>query len=84
MYIVFAILLSIESLADRYLLVAALQVVFLIYMVGYFITALHTAYGESWLRSEWKFMALLLLFLPVLGGVIELTSHMGNGTPVGQ
>ena len=78
MYIVFAIMLSMESLADRYLLIAALQVVFLVYMVWYFITALHSTYGESWFRTSWKFMALLLLFLPVLGGAIELASHTGQ------
>jgi hypothetical protein len=78
MYIVFAIMMSFESLADRYLLIAALQVVFLVYMLWYFIAALHTTYGQSWFRAAWKFVALLLLFLPVLGGAIEWASHTGQ------
>ena len=75
LYIVFAIMLSLETLADRFLIIAILQFVFLIYMVWYFITALHTVYGESWIRSVLKFLVLLLVFLPVMGAVIELTSH---------
>jgi len=82
LYIVFAFTLAFETLADQYLLMAALQVIFLIYMVWYFITALHTNYGESWSRSTLKFLALLLLFLPVLGVAIELASH--NGTLASQ
>jgi len=75
MYIVFAFILAFETLADRYLLILILQVIFLIYMMWYFIFALHTAYGDSWTRSALKMIALLLLFLPALGMAIELASH---------
>jgi hypothetical protein len=75
LYIVFAIMLSFENLADQFLAFALLQLVFLFYMVWYFITALHTTYGETWSRSVLKFLALLVAFLPVMGGVIELVSH---------
>jgi hypothetical protein len=84
MYIVFAFILAFETLADRYLIVLLLQVVFLIYMVWYFIRALHTTYDESWGKSVLKFFALLLLFLPVLGVAIELASHEGIGTLAGS
>ncbi len=75
MFIVFAILLSIETLADRYILVMLLQVIFLIYMLAYFVIALHTFYRDSWPKSIWKFLALQLIFLPVLAITIELASH---------
>jgi len=75
MFIVFAAMMSIESAADRYVAVILLQVVLLIYVIVYFIIALRTSYQESWLKSGLKFLALLLIFLPFLGGVIELTSH---------
>ncbi len=75
MFIVFAILLSIETLADRYILVMLVQVIFLIYMLAYFVIALHTFYRESWPKSIWKFLALQLIFLPVLASTIELASH---------
>jgi hypothetical protein len=75
MFIVFAILLSIETLADRYLLVMLVQVIFLIYMLAYFVIALHTFYRQSWLKSTLKVFALLLIFLPILAISIELASH---------
>jgi hypothetical protein len=75
MFIVFAILLSIETLADRYILVMLVQVIFLIYMLAYFVIALHTFYRESWPKSILKFFALLFIFLPVLAITIELASH---------
>jgi hypothetical protein len=75
MFIVFAILLSIETLADRYILVMLVQVIFLIYMLAYFVIALHTFYRESWPKSILKFFALQLVFLPVLAITIELASH---------
>jgi len=75
MFIVFAILLSIETLADRYILVMLVQVIFLIYMLAYFVIALHTFYRESWPKSILKFFALQLIFLPILAITIELASH---------
>ena len=75
MFIVFAILLSIETLADRYILVMLVQVIFLIYMVVYFVIALHTVYRQSWPKTILKFFALLFIFLPILAMTIELASH---------
>jgi len=75
MFIVFAILLSIETLADRYILVMLVQVILLICMLAYFVIALHTFYRESWPKSILKFFALQLIFLPVLAITIELASH---------
>jgi hypothetical protein len=75
MFIVFAITMSMESAADRYTPVMILQVVLLVYVIAYFIVALRTTYQEGWLKSVFKFLALLLIFLPVLGCVIELVSH---------
>ena len=75
MFIVFAPLLSIETLADRYLWVGGIQLLFLFYMMAYTVIALRTAYGESWTKSVLKFLALLFLFLPILGVSIEAASH---------
>ena len=76
MFIVFAILLSIETLADRYILVMLIQVILTIYVVAYFVIALRTAYQESWQKSILKFIALLVFFLPLLGMAIEVASHV--------
>jgi hypothetical protein len=77
MFIVFALILSIEMLADRYLAVALVQVVLLIYVAAYFVIALRTTYQQSWPKSILKFLALLVTFLPLLGFAIELVSHNG-------
>jgi hypothetical protein len=74
-YVVFAFLLSLETLADEYLLVALVQVVLLIYMVSYWLLAMRCVYGESWLRTAFKFLGLLVLFLPALAILIEMVSH---------
>jgi hypothetical protein len=78
MFIVFAITMSIENAADRYIAVILLQLLLLLYVIVYFVIALHTTYRESWLKSVLKFLALLVIFLPILGGAIELTSHTGG------
>jgi hypothetical protein len=75
MFIVFALTMSIESVADRYVAVMLLQLVLLVYVIVYFVIALRTTYQQSWLKSVLKFLALLLIFLPILGGAIELASH---------
>jgi hypothetical protein len=77
-FIVFAVLLSIENLADQYFAVMLLQVILLIYMMAYFVAALRVTYRDSLLKSSLKFLGLLLTFLPVLGMTIELASHQST------
>jgi len=76
-YIGFALLLSIETLADRYVIAMVIQVLVLLYTVGYVLMALHRVYSDSWPKTAFKFLGLLLLFLPALAILIELTSHVG-------
>jgi hypothetical protein len=75
MYIVFAGMLSMETAADRYIPVMLLQVVLLAYMLIHAVVALRVNYAEGWLKSILKLFGILLLFLPVLGVVIEAASH---------
>jgi hypothetical protein len=74
-YIVFAATMSIEASADRFLAVMLLQVILLLYLTAYMIVALHVTYQQSWLRSSLKFVGLILIYLPILAGAIELASH---------
>ncbi len=76
MFIVFAAMLSIETAADRYIAVMVVQIVLLFYMMAYFLIALRVTYRESWLKSSLKFLALISIFLPIIGGAIELASHI--------
>ena len=75
-FIVYAAILSIETVADRYLAVMLLQLVFLLYWMVYFIVALHVNYQQGWPGSILKALLLLLLFLPIIAGSIELASHV--------
>ena len=77
-YIVFAIMLSIEKLADRSLLVMVLQLLVLLYMVGYVLLDLHRVYAEIWPPNVLISLCLLFLFLPALAVLIEVTSHVGG------
>lgn len=76
MFIVFAAILSMEVQADRYISVLVVQLVLLIYVLAYLLIALHVTYQDSWLKTSLKSLALLVLFLPIIGGAIELASHV--------
>ena len=76
MFIVFAAILSIEIQADRYIAVLLIQVVLLIYMLAYLLIALRVAYQDSWLKTSLKCLGLLVLFLPIMAGAIELASQI--------
>jgi hypothetical protein len=76
MYIVLALMLSIETLADRYLAVVLLQVLLLAYMLSYFAIALRVAYRESWPKTLVKSLGLLVIFSTLLRLIIELASYL--------
>lgn len=76
MFIVFAAILSIEVQADRHIVVLMIQLALFIYMLAYVLIALRVTYRESWLRSSLKCFVLLMLFLPIIAGAIELASHI--------
>ena len=64
------------ALADQYIVVLLVQLVLLVYVLGYLATALHVTYRGTWSKSTLKGLGLLLLFLPMIGGAIEFTSHI--------
>jgi len=78
MFIVFAAMLSMETAADRYIPMMLLQLVLLAYMLIHVTVALRVNYGESWLKSILKLTGILLIFLPVLGVVIENAGHWNS------
>jgi hypothetical protein len=75
MFIVFALMLSIEVAADRYLSLMLVQIALLLYMAAYFVISLRVCYRESWLKTSLKAFGLLAVFLPLLAASIELASH---------
>jgi len=55
----------------------------LAYVLWYLVASLRVCYSERGWKSALKAFGVLLLFLPVLGGSIELANHWGAaGDPV--
>jgi hypothetical protein len=78
MFMAFALMLSFESFADSSVIGATVQVLIFFAMLAYSVMALKTTYGESWIKSTLKFLGLFAVFLPIIGGAIELASHIGS------
>ena len=76
MFIAFALILSLEVQADRYITALIIQLILLVYVLAYLLIALRVNYQDSWPRTSLKCLALLMLFLPIIGGAIELASHV--------
>jgi hypothetical protein len=80
LFIVFALMLSIETQADRYTVMIVIQALLLLYLLVYLAMAQHRFYGESWGRTLIKFIALQFLFMVLLTAAIEFTSHLGTAS----
>lgn len=76
MFIVFALIMSMEVQADFYISVLLVQLVLLIYVLAYLVIALRVTYQDNWFRTSLKSLALTMLFLPIISGAIELVSHV--------
>ena len=76
MFVAFAAILSMENQADRYIVVLLIQLVLLVYVLAYLLIALRVTYQDGWLKTCLKSLALLVMFLPIIGGVIELAKHL--------
>ena len=81
-FIVYAAMISIETIADRYLAVMLLQVVLMIYWLVYFVASLCVNYSQGWRSAILRALLMLLLFLPIIAMFIEFASHIG-AKPVG-
>jgi len=79
MYIVFAAILSFETMADVYIAVMIVQLVFLVYMLAYVMIALRVTYQQGWLKTTLKCLALVLIFSTIIAGAIKLASHLDFG-----
>jgi hypothetical protein len=71
MFIAFAIMLSMEAAADRYMAVMLGQFVLLFYVVTYFVIALRVVYQQSWVQSMLKFLALIIIFLAIISAALN-------------
>lgn len=80
MFIVFGLMLSIETAADRYTAAVIIQVVLLAYTLIYFVVALRVNYRESWPKSTLKFIALLFILMGMVAGMMNGVGQLAHLT----
>ena len=73
-YVLFAVMLPLEKLADRHLALLLLQVLALAAFVVSFVVALRRVYRPGWLAVAWKSVAVFFAYLMVMSIAIENTS----------
>lgn len=73
-YVVLALMIPLDALADRHAIPLVLQVALLVYLFAYFIVAVRRVYRSRWLAVAGKSTAVLFVYLIVVSVVIENTS----------
>ena len=73
-YVVLAVLLPLENLADRHLALLFTQVLALAALATYFVVALRRVYRPTWLAVSWKAVAVVFAYMIVVSIAIENTS----------
>jgi hypothetical protein len=73
-YVVLAVMLPLEDLANRYLILMIFQVLSLVYFVAYFLVAIRRVYQSSWFAVAWKTVVVLFVYMIVVSIAIENTS----------
>lgn len=74
-YVILAIMLPLEDLANRHTILMILQVVLLVYFGAYFVIAVHRVYQSNWLAVAWKSVVVLTGYMIVVSIAIENTSN---------
>lgn len=74
-YLVLALMLPLESLANKNVGLMIAQVVLLTYFVAYFVIAVQRVYGSSWLATVLRSIAVLFGYMIAVSVVIEGTSN---------
>lgn len=74
-YVVLAMMLPLEDLANRHILLAVIQVAVLAYFLGYFVVAVRRVYQSSWLAVAGKSAVVLFGYMILVSVVIENTSN---------
>jgi len=74
-YVILAVMLPLEELANRHTALMILQVFLLVYFIAYFVIALRRVYKSSWFVVAFKSAAVLLAYMVVVSVAIENTSN---------
>jgi len=73
-YVLLAVMLPLERVADRHVALFMLQGLALAGLVAYFVIALRRVYRTAWLSIAWKAAAVLLAYMVIVSIAIENTS----------
>jgi hypothetical protein len=74
-YVILALMLPLEELANRHIILMILQVVLLAYFLVYFVTAVRRVYQSNWHVVASKSAVVLLGYMILVSVVIENTSN---------
>ena len=75
-YIVLALMLPLEDVADENVGLMIAQGILFAYLVAYFVIAVKRVYGSGWLGATLKSVAVLLGYMMLVSIAIESTSNM--------
>ena len=75
-YVVLALMMPLEQIANEYWLPLVAQVVLLGYFLSYFVISLGRVYHESWIIATVKSIAILIAYLVVFSGAIAASSNL--------
>jgi hypothetical protein len=74
-YVVLAMMLSLEELANRHVILMILQVVVFVYFLAYFVMAVRRVYQSPWLGVVARSAIVLFSYMILVSVVIENTSN---------
>jgi hypothetical protein len=74
-YVILAMMLPLEDLANRYIVLMIVQVVLLVYFLAYFVIAVRRVYQSNWRAVAWKSAVVLFGYMIVVSVAIENTSN---------
>jgi len=75
-YVLLALMLPLEQIANEYWLPLVAQFVLLGYFLSYFVISLRRVYHASWIIATAKSIAILIAYLAVFSGAIEGSSNL--------
>ena len=73
-YVILAVMLPFEGIANRNVPALILQTALLIYMVAYLVISLRRVYVTTWIGAAARALAVLFAYMIVVSGLIETTS----------
>ena len=75
-YIVLALMLPIEPIADESVVALMLQLALFAYLLGSFIVSVRRVYDVSWLAASVRAAGILAGYIIIVAGVLELTGEI--------